>query len=108
MKGVVGLASVVADAKYRVNAQECLRGVDDFPRLHIIESRLFLLGLRAEAQMVMRFRQLAGEFERMALPGDQSHPDHQALTLKLEELFQQRVAIYSRLAEFYDDPRKKA
>jgi hypothetical protein len=103
---VAGLANVVTDVKYRVNAQECLSGVDDFPRLHVIESRLLLLGLRPEAEMVMCFRQIAGEFEKMALPKDQSHPDHQALSLKLEALFQQRVAIYGRLAEFYDDPRK--
>ena len=44
----------------------------------------------------------------MALPEDQSQPDPQALSAQLEALFQQRVAIYSRLAEFYDDPRRKA
>jgi hypothetical protein len=102
-----GLANVVRDARYRPNAQDCLHGVDDFPRLHVIESRLLLLGMRAEADMMMRFRQIAGEFEKMALPEDQSHPDPQALNAKLEMLFQQRVAIYRRLAEFYDDPRKK-
>jgi hypothetical protein len=103
---IAGLANVVIDAKYRVNAQDCLSGIDDFGRLHVIESRLLLLGLRPEAEMVMHFRQIAGEFEKMALPKVQSHPDPQALSLKLEALFQQRVAIYGRLAQFYDDPRK--
>jgi hypothetical protein len=62
--------------------------------------------LKNEAEMVKRFRGIAGEFENLALPKDQSHPDPEALNLKLEELFQVRTAIYSRLAEFYDDPRK--
>jgi hypothetical protein len=56
--------------------------------------------------MVMQFRKVAGEFEKLALLMDKSDPDPQALNLKLEELFQQRAAIYSHLAEFYDDPRE--
>jgi len=103
---VRSLANLVRDPRYHPNAQDCLRGVDDFPRLHVIESRLLLLGLRSEAEMIMGFRHLAGEFEKMALPKDQSHPDPQTLNAQLEILFQQRVAIYRRLAEFYDDPRK--
>ena len=102
------LARVVQDARYYPNAQQCLQGVDDFPRLHVIESRLLLLGLRREAEMIFGFRQLAGQFEKTALPEDRSHPDPDALNAQLETLFQQRVAIYSRLAEFYDDPRKNA
>src|SRR5262249_22073542 len=71
----LGLAKVVGGTpKYRPNAQECLSGVSDFPRLHVIESRLLLLGMRAEADMIMRLRQIAGEFEKIALPDDQSHP----------------------------------
>src|SRR5215203_1779965 len=35
---VRSLANVVCDARYRPNAQDCLNGVDDFPRLHVIES----------------------------------------------------------------------
>jgi hypothetical protein len=53
--------------------------------------------------MVIRGRQIAGEFEKLALPKDHSHPDP-----KLEELFHQRTALYGRLAEFYDDPLKNA
>jgi hypothetical protein len=105
---VLGLARVVTGEKFRINAHDCIRGLDDFPRPHVVESRLLLLGLKKEAEMIMRFRQIAGEFEKLALPGDHSHPDPQALNLKLEEFFHQRSTIYSRLAEFYDDPRKKA
>jgi hypothetical protein len=105
---VVGLARIVRDTRYRPNAQDCMKGLEDFPRLHVVESRLLLLGLRPEAEMIMRFRHLAGEFEKMALPQDQSHPNPDMLSAQLEVLFQQRVAVYSRLAEFYDDPRKKA
>jgi hypothetical protein len=101
------LAGVVTGEKFRINAHECIQSPSDFPRLHIVESRLLLLGLKKEAEMIMGFRQIAGEFEKMALPKDQSHPDRQALNLKLEALFQQRVTIYGRLSEFYDDPRKK-
>jgi hypothetical protein len=104
---VVGLARVVQDPRYRSNAQGSMRGTEDFPRLHIVESRLLLLGLRPEAEMIMRLRHLAGEFEKMALPADQSYPDPQAMSKQLEVLFQQRTAVYSRLSEFYDDPRKK-
>jgi|RhiMetdeSRZDD1v2_1073273.scaffolds.fasta_scaffold377055_2 hypothetical protein len=53
--------------------------------------------------MVMRVRQIAGEFEKLALPKDHSHPDPKMLTAKLEELFQRRTALYGRLAEFYDN-----
>jgi hypothetical protein len=105
---VVGLARIVRDPRYHPNAQDSMKGVEDFPRLHIVESRLLLLGLRPEAELIMRFRHLAGEFEKMALPTDQSHPDPQVLSNQLEALFQQRVAIYRRLCEFYDDPRRKA
>ena len=84
-----------------------MSGSKDFPQLHIVESRLLLLGLKKEAEMVMRVRQIAGEFEKLALPKDQSHPNPETLNLKLEELFRERGAIYSRLAEILDDPRKK-
>ena len=43
---VVGLARVVRDSRYYPNAQDCLKGIEDFPRLHVVESRLLLLGLR--------------------------------------------------------------
>jgi hypothetical protein len=103
---VRALANVVRDARYRPNAQDILCGIEDFARVHIIEARLHLLGLRAEAEMMMQFRHIAGQFEKLALPEDQAHPDPQILSAHLETLFQQRVAIYRRLAEFYDDPRK--
>jgi hypothetical protein len=105
---VLGLARVVTGEKFRINAQNSIHGLDDFPRVHVIESRFLLLGLKREAEMVARFRQIAGEFEKAALPKDRSHPDPQALNQKLEALFHQRAGIYNRLAEFYDDPRKKA
>jgi hypothetical protein len=104
---VLALARIVTGEKFRINAQDSISGVNDFPQLHIVESRLLLLGLKKEGEMVMRFRQIAGEFEKLALPQDKSHPNPETLNLKLEELFRERGAIYSRLAEFFDDPRKK-
>lgn len=104
---VLGLAGVVTGEKFTINAHSCIHSSDDIPRLHVVESRLLLLGLKKEAIMIKRFRTISGEFEQMALPKDGSHPDREALNLKLEALFQQRVAIYDRLSEFYDDPRKK-
>jgi len=104
---VLGLAAVVVGDKYRINAHDCIHSSDDFPRLHIVESRLLLLGLKKEAVLIKRFRSIAGDFERMALPKDGTQPTRDALNVKLEELFQQRVAIYDRISEYYDDPRKK-
>lgn len=103
---VRGLAAVVGDARYHPNAQDFLQGTDDFPRLHVIESRLLLLGLRFEAEMIMGFRHFAGEFEKAALPKDRSHPDPAVLNRLLEELFNVRVRIYDHLSKLYDDPRK--
>jgi hypothetical protein len=37
--------------------------------------------------MMMQFRQIAGQFEKLALPEDQAHPDPQMLSAHLETLF---------------------
>ena len=72
---VRALARTVTGETFRISAQESLHGLHDFPRLHVVESHLLLLGLKNEAEMVKRFRGIAGEFENLALPKDQSHPD---------------------------------
>ncbi len=104
---VLAMAQILSVEKYRIHAKKSIYGTSDFPRLHIVESRLLLLGLKEEARYLMGFRQIAGEFEKMALPKDRSHPDPDALNLKLEKLFSQRASIYERLSGFYDDPGKR-
>lgn len=103
---VLGLCRVTSGDKYRINAHDAIHSFSDHSRIHVVESRLLLLGLEKEAKLVMNFRKISGDFEKLALPLDKSQPDPEILNLKLEDFFECRTSVYDKLSEYYDDPGK--
>jgi len=91
-EGVAGLSGVVTGEKYRLNAHDSIHSSDDFSRLHVVESRLLLLGLKDEAKMIMDFRQIAGEFEKLALPNPLISYSDQFFALFRQEVRKRRVS----------------
>lgn len=107
-ENLLGLCRAVSGEKYRINAHEIIHSSSDISRIHVIESKLLLLGLKQEALLIMAFRKISGDFEKLALPRDKTHPDPYALNSKLEDFFECRGNVYEKLSEYYDDPGKRS